>query len=198
LAFWQLHDPFTKHLLDASDSSISDCDPESDTSIDAVDSHGEGDRASRAALNADAYLAIRYGNWNVRVDTETAPAIRKGLQRFFHLSDKALRQASRKFPGSRLTTSLMLSVVAGADLFFANVGQSKAFLFRAGTLIPLTSDHLDPLVTNAIGNHPDDADVAIKQVQMVADDRLLLCTNGLTDVVRTRNRRSTRRAAASL
>jgi PPM family protein phosphatase len=148
-----------------------------------IGSQGEGARASRAVLNAAAYLAIRYGKWNVRVDAETATVIRKDLQRFFHLADKALRQASRKFPGSRLTTSLTLVVVAGADLFFANVGRSKAFLFRAGNLIPLTSDHLDPLVTKAIGNDPDDADVEVTQVQMVADDRLLLCTNGLTDVV---------------
>jgi serine/threonine protein phosphatase PrpC len=148
-----------------------------------IGSRGEGARASRAVLNAAAYLAIRYGKWNLRVDADTAAVIRKGLQRFFHRADKALRQASRKFPGNPLTTSLTLGVVAGADLFFANVGQSKAFLFRAGHLIPLTSDHLDPLVTKAIGNGADDADVEIKQVQMVADDRLLLCTNGLTDVV---------------
>jgi len=150
---------------------------------DGIGSHGEGARASRAVLNATAYLAIQYGKWNVRVDTETAIAIRKGLQRFFHLADKALRQTSRTVRGSRLTTSLTLSVVAGADLFFANVGQSKAFLFRAGHLTPLTSDSLDPLVTMAIGSLPDDADVEITQVHLATDDRLLLCTNGLTDTV---------------
>jgi PPM family protein phosphatase len=150
---------------------------------DGIGSQGEGARASRAVLNAAAYLAIQYGKWNVRVDTETATVIRKQIQRFFRRADKVLRQASGTFPGTRLTTSLTLGVVAGADLFFANVGQSKAFLYRAGHLIPLTSDHLDPLVTKAIGNRPDDAAVEITQAHMVADDRLLLCTNGLTDSV---------------
>jgi protein phosphatase len=150
---------------------------------DGVGRGGEGARASRAVLSAAAYLAIQYGKWNVRVDSETANVISKQIQRYFQKADKVLRQASRAFPGSRLTASLTLVAVAGADLFFANVGQSKAFLFRAGDLIPLTSGHHDALVTKAIGRHPSDADVTIEHAQIVPDDRLLLCTNGLTDVV---------------
>jgi protein phosphatase len=150
---------------------------------DGIGSHGEGARASRAVLNAAAYFAIQYGKWNVRVDTDTAAVLNKQVQLFFRLADKVLRQASRKFPGSSLTTSLTLIAVAGADLFFASVGNSKAFLFRAGDLIQLTSDHHDPLVTKCIGADPGDADVKIEQAHVVPDDRLLLCTNGLTDIV---------------
>ena len=49
---------------------------------DGVGSQAEGVRASRAVLNAAAYLAIQYGKWNVRVDTETATVIRKQIQSF--------------------------------------------------------------------------------------------------------------------
>jgi protein phosphatase len=150
---------------------------------DGIGRQGEGARASRAVLSAAAYLAIHYGKWIVRIDDETAPVITKQIQRYFQRADRVLRRASRDFPGSSLSTSLTLVAVAGADLFFATVGTSTAFLYRAGAMIPLTSAHHEPLETKAIGRHPDDADVTIEHAQLRRDDRLLLCTNGLTDVV---------------
>jgi protein phosphatase len=168
---------------------------------DGSGSRGEGAYASRAALSTLAYLAIQYGKWHLRVDKETAAGIKQKIQLLYHLADDALRQASRKLSGTSLTTSLTMVVLAGADVFVANVGHSKAFLFREGDLIKLTTDKQlerrlgtsrsdtdrGPLVTEAIGEHPDDADdmgVEIEHATMMPGDRLLLCTNGLTDVVR--------------
>jgi protein phosphatase len=168
---------------------------------DGSGSQGEGAYASRTALSTLAYLAIQYGKWNLRIDKETAAGIKQEIQLLYRLADDALRQASGKLPGTSLTTSLTMVALAGADVFFANVGQSKAFLFREGDLIQLTTDNtlmqrllgmsrrdtdLGPLVTAAIGEHPGDADdrgVEIEHAKMMSGDRLLLCTNGLTDVV---------------
>jgi protein phosphatase len=171
---------------------------------DGIGSQGEGARASRAALSALAYLAIHYGKWNVRADPDTAADIRKQIQFFYSRADHTLRQASLEFPGASLTTSLTMVAVAGADLFFANVGHSKAFLFRAGGLIQLTTNHrlkqerfetrrpsalehakrdLNHVMTKTVGGGPGQAAVDIEHTQLVSSDRLLLCTNGLTDVV---------------
>src|SRR5262249_36318586 len=88
-------------------------------------------------------------------------------------------------------------------LFFANVGHSKGFLFRDGGLFQLTTDHtaeqrhLEPVgespqengrkdfahvVTKAVGGGTD-LDIAIEHVDLLTGDRLVLCTNGLTDAV---------------
>jgi PPM family protein phosphatase len=168
---------------------------------DGSGSQGWGAYASRAALSRLEYLAIQYGNWHLRVDKKAAADIKQQVQLLYRLEDDALRQASRKIPGARLRTSLTMVALLGADVFVSNVGHSRAFLFREGDLIELTTDHqrmerrlgmsrLDtepsPLVTEAIGEDPGDADdlaVEIEHATMMPGDRLLLCTNGLTDVV---------------
>jgi protein phosphatase len=162
---------------------------------DGSGSQGGGAYASRAALSTLAYLAIQYGKWNLRVDKETAAGIKQEVRLLYRLADDALGQASRKAPGTSLTTSLTMVTLVGADVFVAGVGQSKAFLFREGDLIQLTTDNKlierrlgtsRPLVTEAIGEHPGEADdlgVEIEHAKMMSGDRLLLCTNGLTDLV---------------
>jgi len=167
---------------------------------DGSGSRGEGAYASRVALSTLAHLAVQYGKWNLRVDMETAAGIKQEVLRLYRLADDALRQASRKLPGTSLTTSLTMAALAGADVFVANVGHSKAFLFREGDLIQLTTDNATerlgmsrpgtdpgPLGPEALGEQTGDAvgvDVEIEHAKMMPGDRLLLCTNGLTDVVR--------------
>jgi serine/threonine protein phosphatase PrpC len=118
---------------------------------DGSGSRGEGAYASRATLSTLAYLAIQYGKWNLRVDKETAAGIKQKIQLLYRLADDALRQASRKLPGTTLTTSLTMVTVAGADVFVANVGHSKAFLFREGDLVQLTTDHRSKPSTTVAG-----------------------------------------------
>lgn len=167
---------------------------------------GEGGvRASRLALSALARLAIRYGKWNVRVGPDTASEIVEQGEFLFRQVNDAVRDASQsnlRLPD--MATSLTVVYMAGSDLFFAHVGHTRAFLFRNGELIQLTTDQtleqmrLDSLtptlleqsrrdqkhvVTETIGGRPLSADVRIQHVQMLNDDRVILCTNGLTDVV---------------
>src|SRR5215475_12131231 len=140
---------------------------------DGGGSEGAGAYASRAALSHLEYLAIQYGKWHLRVDKRAAADIKQQIQRLYRLEDDALCQASRKLPGTILRTSLTMVALVGADVFVANLGHSKAFLFREGDLIQLTTDRAlterrlgmgrrdadpGPLVTDAVGEHAGDAD----------------------------------------
>jgi len=183
---------------------------------DGLDADGTGGRASRFALSTLAHLAIRHGKWNVRIGPETASDIAEQSEFLYRQVTDALIHASRADASlAGMATSLTALYVAGADLFFAHVGHSRAFLFRNGVLIQLTMDHtLERLISASAalrrvrlearrphGAEPSAADapraaadplsargngteIAIEHVQLWPADRLLLCTDGLTDCVR--------------
>ncbi len=178
---------------------------------DGLGGHGTGARASRLALSTLAHLAIRYGKWNVRMGADTAADIAEQGEFFYRQITDAMSQAARAdFRLAEMATSLTAVYIAGTDLFFAHVGHSRAFLFRNGVLIQLTlehtlerlisasaalrrarlearrprvPDHRSPDAAGDAGAHPDAPDVSIEHVQLWSGDRVLLCTDGLTDVV---------------
>jgi protein phosphatase len=163
-----------------------------------------GARASRVALSALAHLVVRYGKWNVRVNPTTAVEIAAQGEFFFNRAHEAVREAGRAdFRVTEMATSLTALYIVEGSLFFAHVGHSSAFLFRDGILIQLTTnDTLEQqrqagrptafdqtkwdfahAVTETIGGRPTAPEVEIEHVKLLSGDRLLLCTNGLTDVV---------------
>jgi PPM family protein phosphatase len=170
---------------------------------DGLDESGAGARASRVALSTLAKLAIRYGRWNVRADPETlADIVEQGEFFYRRANDEVLRVSRSDLALTNMATSLTALYIAEGDLIFAHVGHSQAFLFRNGSLTQLTKDHtLDNsshspgarrerpqadyrhFVTNSVGGDPSGPDVEIEHVKLSIGDRLLLCTNGLTDVV---------------
>jgi PPM family protein phosphatase len=183
---------------------------------DGIDGDDTGARASRFALSTLAHLAIRYGKWNVRIGPDTASDVIAQTEFLYRQLTDAILHASRADSSLvGMATSLTALYVAGADLFFAHVGHSRAYLFRNGVLIQLTMDHtLERLISasaalrrvrlearrpqgtepsapevpravpDALGSRGDGTEIAIEHVQLWPADRLLLCTNGLTDCVR--------------
>jgi PPM family protein phosphatase len=163
---------------------------------------GAGAEASRMALSTLAHLAIQHGNWQVRVDPETAESIKTQAEFFSRQAHEVLYQAHHADSElSDLATSLTAVYIAGTDLFAMNIGTSSALLFRGDRLIPLTTDptshqwlgsgharkEAGENGREAAATAPGfDSSVRIEQVQLLSGDRLLLCTNGFADFVRER------------
>ncbi len=100
-------------------------------------------------------------------------------------------------------TTLAVAWVAGSRLFHAHVGDSRIYLLRSGRLAALTRDHsvgqamldagvgeqssalrasLRGVLTRALGvESAVEADFG--EVALESGDRLLLCTDGITDMV---------------
>ena len=179
-------------------------------SIFVADGRGRraaGARGSRVALSTLAHLAIRYGKWHVRVDPETAEHIKEQIEFFSRQAHDALYNAHlADSEPTDLATSLTAVYIAGTDLFAMGIGNSRALLFRDDHLVQLTTDRTfdrwlgaahtrtskdaPPDLRNAhgatAGGQPD-GPVGIEHVQLASGDRLVLCTNGLTDFVKERD-----------
>jgi PPM family protein phosphatase len=166
--------------------------------------HG-GEVASRLAVAALLELALRFGQWRVRVEEPTVPDIMDRITTFYRQIDAALVHINRAGIGLPLSTTLTATVSGGRDLFFVHVGHSRAYLLRDGALTRLTRDHTHEaarggvarrlhdmtnavsdrqhLLTDALGAGTSDPEIDIERITLVDGDLILLSTNGLTDAV---------------
>ena len=170
---------------------------------DGLGEGGTGSVASRVALSTIAHLALHYGKWNLRIDPGTAWEIVERAEWFYGRADAAVTEKRRSSPlMTGMTTTLTAAYSVGDDLFIANVGHSRAYLFRDGALILLTRDQtiaervagtgrpaqprardLGHILTDAMGACGGPPAVEVEQFRLMNGDCVLLCTNGLTDVV---------------
>jgi len=130
------------------------------------------------------------------------------LRRAVRKANQALRARAREDRELRgMGTTVSAAAVAGHDLVLAQVGDSRAYLFRGQRLTQVTRDQsvvsalvaagkLTPdearhsahrsLVLQALGSEPDVV-VSLSFVELRAGDRLLLCSDGLHGVVGDEN-----------
>jgi protein phosphatase len=161
--------------------------------------------ASRLALATLAQLVLQYGKWNVRVNERTAWEIVQRAERFYRRVGEAVTDASRQHPSLAGMSSTLTAAYSGGDeLFVVHVGHSRAYLYRGGLLTRLTRDQtlaqrlaetgrtmptelaahdLRHVLTDALGGHAGEPDIEIQNYLLLDGDVVLLCTNGLTDLV---------------
>ena len=161
-----------------------------------------GELASRMAISTLMHLALYFGRWNIRVDEPIAEEVMDRADRFYRSIDSTLVQASRGRTDG-LETTLTAAFSAGNDLFFVHVGRSRAYMFRDQQLMQLTRDHNGsgedsgrgmvvnmftrdkagrPALTPALGR-PGASRIDVERCSLLDGDLVLLCTDGLTDVV---------------
>ncbi|TDC34888.1 protein phosphatase 2C domain-containing protein [Micromonospora sp. KC213] len=163
---------------------------------DGMGGMAAGDLASRIAIDAIAPL-----------DVETPEdALVAALQSGIELATERIRQAvaeNRDRQGMGTTLTALLFARTGSCLALAHVGDSRAYLFREGTLKQITRDDtfVQMLVDQGLispeeaASHPRRAvvtqalqgeEVSPAYATMVpwAGDRWLLCSDGLSNVVR--------------
>jgi PPM family protein phosphatase len=94
-----------------------------------------------------------------------------------------LAQAGDDRDRAGMATTIVVAAVNDEHTTVVHVGDSRAYLLAEGELRPLTSDHgLGGYITQALGlDRAIAPDVA--QVDLAGGDRLLLCTDGLTNMV---------------
>ena len=172
---------------------------------DGLGKDGTGSMASRVALSTIAHLALHHGKWNVRVDRQISQELYERAEWFYNRADEAVAATRRSNSAVEdIATALTVAYSAGADLTVAHVGHTRAYLHRRGGLLRLTEDHtidrhlarigrpvsverrgkdLQHILTDAVGARGDRPMVEVEQFSLEDGDTVLLCTNGLTDMV---------------
>jgi PPM family protein phosphatase len=128
----------------------------------------------------------------------------KRLQNAVLQANFAIYTAAQEHPDQHgMGATLTAGWVNGSKLSLAHVGDSRAYLLRAGGLQQLTSDHslvaeqvrrgiitpqqaeesdMQSVLLRALGAHPE-VDVDVEEVDLMARDLLLFCSDGLTRMV---------------
>ncbi len=136
----------------------------------------------------------------VRADDPSVSALREAV----FLANRAIHQErSQNAALSNMGTTLTALLLRDKQAFIAHIGDSRAYLFRAGKLLQLTDDHsfvaeqvragiftleqarsspYRHMITRALGIAKD-AQAELTTRALKKDDRFLLCTDGLTEMV---------------
>ncbi len=172
---------------------------------DGMGGHAGGEVASRTAIIVFFHLVFDTPDWVLRVDDQSARKILDRVTTRYRSLDSLLAERARVDPSLRgMGTTMTLAYSIGLDLFLAHVGDSRAYLCREGSMRQLTRDHtrvqtlvdagvltreeatthkLRNVLTNVLGGGTPLHDVELHRVPLAAGDTVLLCTDGLYDLV---------------
>ena len=172
---------------------------------DGMGGAAAGERASALAVESVKDYALNTLNWFLHLGGADESVLLSELRQSLEIADKAV--VDEGVSNARLYgmgTTLTIAYSLGADLYLAHAGDSRAYLFREGSLEQVTNDHtlvqmmvsggvLSPedarhharrnIVTNVIGGPSAGVHAEIHKVKLADGDVLLICSDGLTEPV---------------
>ena len=140
---------------------------------DGVGGSSGGEIAADAAL---AELGARF--FGAPTDQPTSDALGEAMRD----ANAAVLRAAGSSGHHDAATTIVAAVVRGNEAIIANLGDSRAYLIRDGICRQLTEDHsgdMEHAITRFAGD-PRGIQPDIFVESLRSDDRLLLCSDGLT------------------
>ena len=172
---------------------------------DGVGGEAAGEVASRQAIYTLMSLALHTPDWQFRWSPREKNTVMWRMKdRFRRINDALLRDAAADPRLRGMCTTLTAAVIYGNGLIVGHIGDSRAYLLHRGKLIKITHDHTvgeglvqdgthapdDPLVIElrrlllkALGSKEGEGEPDVYDCLLEDKDQLLLCTDGLTDMV---------------
>ena len=164
-----------------------------------------GEIASRMAISTLISLVLHTPDWIISTgEQETERWLQRMAERYRRVG-AALRAHSKADPAlAGMGTTMTLACSLNANLIIGHIGDSRAYLFRGGALHQLTRDHtlvqslvalghltaeqaashsLRHVLTRSLGAGECCFEGDFQRAALSDGDQLLLCTDGLTDMV---------------
>jgi protein phosphatase len=169
---------------------------------DGMGGHKGGEEASALAIVSIEDFLLRALHWFFRLQGD---AVLNEFQVALRAADERVFSEAQRRPGLRgMGTTVTLAYVVGQVLYVVHAGDSRLYLLRGGELYQLTQDHtlvgelvrnrvIDPetasqhpmrnVITNSVGGDKPGVQPEVNRLQLLPGDTLLLCTDGLSEMV---------------
>jgi PPM family protein phosphatase len=173
---------------------------------DGIGGAAFGELASMLALRAAWDLTTHAFKWHFQITDGEAKELEETMKVYGQLVHRQLLEHAEANPRlAGMGTTLTGGLTTGLDAFFFHLGDSRAYLNRNGSLERLTRDHtlaehlvdagaipsvseasrvMQNMLVNYLGGHNRSVEVETYRLKLRYGDRLLFCTDGLTDMVR--------------
>jgi PPM family protein phosphatase len=172
---------------------------------DGMGGHQGGEEASALAVLAIQEFTLNTLKWFFEANQQEAQRVLGQFHSALREADRRIRaQAAEHSELSGMGTTVTMAYHLNAQLCVVHVGDSRAYLFRGGELEQVTRDHtlmadllrsgdIKPadvakhrfrhVITNVVGGTDVGVNVEAHALEVEAGDRLLICSDGLTEMV---------------
>jgi len=173
---------------------------------DGLGGMAAGEVASRTALTKLVEMVVDTPDWMLDLHEPQNVEVVLGRMndRFLQIDQTIREQADRDATLSGMGTTLTVAATLGKNLIVGHIGDSRAYLFRNGSLAQITRDHtlaqalieagvagrdepatrsMRHVLTAALGSLGPKTKPEIRRLEVNQGDQLLLCTDGLTEMV---------------
>jgi PPM family protein phosphatase len=172
---------------------------------DGMGGHRAGEQASALAVAAVEQFTLNTFKWFFHSDGPDAQRVLAQFQAALREADARIIEESAEHPEwSGMGTTLTMAYCLDAQLCVVHVGDSRAYIFEDDELHQITQDHtlmaelvregaLQPeqvahhrlrnVITNVVGGNEAGVIVEAHALEVHAGDRLLLCSDGLTEML---------------
>ncbi len=172
---------------------------------DGMGGHHGGEHASALAVAVIEQFALNTFKWFMPVGSAKDDAVAADFQGAVAQADATIVEAATQRADLHgMGTTLTLAYHYESELVIVHVGDSRAYLLRGDTLQQLTEDHtlvaemvrrgeldseqasrhrLRHVITNVVGGTEAGVRAEAHSFDVQAGDALLLCSDGLTDML---------------
>ena len=172
---------------------------------DGMGGHRGGEEASTLAVVAIQQFTLNTLKWFFEPNRQEAQRVLAEFQTALRQADARVRsEAAEHEELSGMGTTVTMAYHLDAQLCVMHVGDSRAYVFRGGQLHQLTRDHtftadlvrsgaiqqdevarhpLRHVITNVVGGNDVGVNVEAHALEVQPGDCLLLCSDGLTEML---------------
>ena len=173
---------------------------------DGMGGHAAGEEASALAIESVEQYVLEALKWFACCRPSDEDRVLVDFQKALGHAHRRVREEAAERPELRgMGTTVTLAYSLNDELYVAHVGDSRCYLLRGGQMYRLTQDHslveemirrglLKPeeaaghrwrhVITSTVGGDSSDVRVDVHKLHLQAGDVLLLCSDGLTEMVK--------------